>query len=228
MLAYNVGTGGIILDPAIVRINCAYAGDGKSGNKHDDGCSCDPKCVKVDAATGKSCGRTGLDTCPEPDLATALRIGMNKQLKMHNGNRVGPEQHNEVPVNLRSVEDHLPGSILAFFYEKETQPGFPGAGWTWAGNGRWHRPKNHQSDEHTRGGSAPAIMREVHRDFLSAYPQVTAEDIPLLELDPQAGQRDRSSDFVKLPNWRQNQVNHPATAWDRTAEEMVAQAERPR
>lgn len=86
VLAFNAGTGGLIFNPTRVTINCAYAGDGGTGGKWD-GCEGGSKAAR-----------------PEVDLKTALRDGLDRCRKVRKAQPNGYCPHNEIAVNLESVE----------------------------------------------------------------------------------------------------------------------------
>lgn len=95
-VAFSGGTGGVIWNGLVVKMNCAYAGDGCSWGKRPNGCMC-----------GRD-GWTCKVQCPAPSLEAALSHGPDP--KSH-------AQHNEVIIDEASVKAELPRSILAFWYD---------------------------------------------------------------------------------------------------------------
>ena len=158
--------GGILFNPSAVQIDCLYGIDGATYHlnyvqPNPPGCSksfCSPN-------NNHGCGFNGA-----PATAWAPR-DMQRLLELHKEH--GAQWHNpgwhsgynEVIVNSRHYNDHLPNSVWAFFYPKGQDPT------TW-----------------DLGYGIQIDVRRAHRDFLAEY-GLTARDVPLLEFDPSAWDR---------------------------------------
>ena len=158
--------GGILLNPSVAQVDCLYPIDGgtyRLNSADRPGCSssfCRPGSRDRNGGWSNACGFNGAPaTAYAPkDMQTLLELH-----REHGPHYKAPGWHsgyNEVIINSRHYNAHLPDSVEGFFYPRGANPvtGDLGYGIT-------------------------VDVRKVHRDFLAKY-SLTAEQVPLLEFDP--------------------------------------------